>query len=329
MQLAYEEIIKKICKDKNLEESKVEELIKEKLEQLSYLISKEGAAYIVANELGVKLIDKTLKRFKINQLSSVLRNVEVLGKVIKIYEVKNFKTPKREGRIVSFLFGDETGTTRVVVWDEKLINKIENGLFKEGDTLLIKSGYVKENNGVKEIHLGSLAEIEVNPEGEKIENVSSKLEIQKKKIKDLKENDFAKIEGTIVQVFRPSFFEACPECGKRLELVGDKFSCKEHGFVNEVLIPVLTFFLDDGTENIRVVCFRENAEKLIGLQREELEKIRQDYEIFEPIREKLLGMQVGVVGKVTKNNMFEERLEFMARDVFELNPGEVLKRIEN
>jgi hypothetical protein len=49
-------IIEKITEQTDLKEEEVQNKINSKLEQLSGLISKEGAAHIVANELGVKLM---------------------------------------------------------------------------------------------------------------------------------------------------------------------------------------------------------------------------------------------------------------------------------
>ena len=67
LQLSYNEIINKIKTEKGLSEEEIKDKVKEKLNRLTDLVSKEGAAHIVANELGVKLFDSLSRReIKIN-----------------------------------------------------------------------------------------------------------------------------------------------------------------------------------------------------------------------------------------------------------------------
>ena len=65
LKLNYDELISKI-KEKGLQEQEIETKITEKLEQLNGLISKEGAAHLIANELGVKLFED-VGEIKINK----------------------------------------------------------------------------------------------------------------------------------------------------------------------------------------------------------------------------------------------------------------------
>ena len=131
LNLKYEDIISKIKEKTGKSDEEITSLIKEKLKKLSDLISKEGAAHIVANELKVKIIDKISGRLKIKNLVVGMGSVDVIGKVVDIYPIKEFKTAKREGRIASFLLGDNTGSTRVVIWDNNLIKQVEDNLRKD------------------------------------------------------------------------------------------------------------------------------------------------------------------------------------------------------
>ena len=54
-------IKEKILENTDLTEEQLSDKIKEKLDQLSGLISEEGAAHIIANELGVKLLQTSGK----------------------------------------------------------------------------------------------------------------------------------------------------------------------------------------------------------------------------------------------------------------------------
>jgi len=57
IKIPYEEIILKINESTKMNSSEIEERIEKKMKQLAGLISKEGAAHIVANELGVKIFE--------------------------------------------------------------------------------------------------------------------------------------------------------------------------------------------------------------------------------------------------------------------------------
>lgn len=323
--LTYDQILTKIQQEKSVSREAVEEKVKLKLNQLSNLISKEGAAHIIANEMGVRLFEpQKAKRFKIKELVPMLRNVEFLGKVVQIYETRSYQTEKRSGRIGSVLLGDETGLIRVVIWDDKLIDKIPT--VKEGDVIKVTSAYVKENNNFKELHLGSYSTVDINPAGEAIGEVVQKRESARKTIATLGENDFATINGVVVQAFEPRFYDGCPDCGKKLESVDGKTVCREHGPREPVAMPVVNFVLDDSTDTIRVVCFRQQAEKMLKSDQAKLKEMRGSPELAQAAASSMVGTQLKITGKTNKNIMFD-RLEFSANDVQELDPKELLAEL--
>ena len=319
--LTYTQIVEKIQKEKGLSLNEIEAKVKTKLRELSDLISKEGAAYIVANELGVKMFEDFEKRtLKINQLISGIGSLNLVGKVVDIYEVREFDKNNRKGKVASLLIGDETGTCRVVLWDTNHIKEVENGNIVKDKVIKVKNAYVKDNNGFKEIHLGNRASLDLNPE-EKISEVKMGYtrEVIKKQIKDLNPGEFASITGTIVQAFEPKFYDACAECGKK---VGEDMKCVQHPNALSTKAPVFNFYLDDGSDNIRLVAFRENAAKLIG----NLNELRENPGAFDDVRINLLGMQYMFTGKVTKNEMFD-RKEFLINSIEQINTEEAAQEI--
>ena len=76
--MAYEDIITKIKEKSDIGNEELTNKINKKMEQLSGLISKEGAAYIVANDLGVKLVQSE-GMVKIKDVVAGQRNVETAG----------------------------------------------------------------------------------------------------------------------------------------------------------------------------------------------------------------------------------------------------------
>ena len=63
------------------------------------------------------------------------------------------------------------------------------------------------------------------------------------------------------------------------------------------MIPIVNVILDDGTDNIRVVCFRDAAESMLGKDAETFSESKENPGIFEEIKKNILGKQVQVTGK--------------------------------
>ena len=301
--------------------------IQEKLEQLSGLVSKDGAAHIVANELGVNLFEEFTGKVKVNKLLAGMRNVEVVGKVQSIWELREFSNARGDGQVQSLLMGDETGLVRVTCWHAATAKL--TGV-KEDDVIVVKDALVRENNGKLELHLNDKSDVVVNPAGEKVESVAAVAAGPKsvrKNIADLSEADQnVELFGTVVQMFEPRFFEVCPQCGKRARQKDAGFACEAHGTVTPDYSYVMNAILDDGTETIRCVFFRESAEKLLGQSREAVLMFREAPEKFDSLKMEILGQMMKLDGRVTKNAMFD-RIEFVARSVDNKpDPEEEIKR---
>lgn len=254
-----------------------------------------------------------------------MSNVSLTGKIVSMNNIISYNKNGREGKVASFMIGDETGTVRGVFWDKNHIEKIENGKINVGTVLKLKNCYVKSNNGYKEVHLGNRGDVEISPNGVNIEvNDKPSFEFNKKKIIELQENDNGVgVVGTIVQAFEPNFYEACKLCGKKL-VDGE---CREHGKSDNELVPIINIILDDSTDTIRCVAFRRQAEELTGLDLGELIKLRENPGDFEKVREDLLGKQLMLIGRISKNAFFD-RKEMMIQRVEEVDPDGLLKEME-
>lgn len=320
LKFSYSEVVDKIEKEKGMSREEIEVKIRDKMAQLSDLISRDGAAHIVANQLGVKLFENYgNKELKVKDIGKGASAVSVVGRVINFWGVREFNKGGRSGRVANFLIGDETGAVRIVVWDEPVIDSISN--LKEGDIVKIKSGYSRENRGYVELHLGSGSEIDVNPEDVSVGDVKINIvtpNAVSKKINELKEFDEAELFGTIVQLFDPNFYFVCPTCMRKVFPQGEKYICNEHGEVEAKKMPVFNMYFDDGSGNIRAVTFAQQAQDLIGGEFKE--------ENLEEVKKELLGKQVLLTGRVTKNQMFD-RLEFVVRSVKEVDPAELIQKI--
>ena len=119
----------------------------------------------------------------------------------------------------------------------------------------------------------------------------------------------------------------CPKCGKRARPTSDLFQCTEHGNVMPAYAYLLNVVVDDGTETIRCVFFRQQADRLIGKPSDEILRMRTNMQTFDSVKNDLLGKIVKLAGKVNKNAMFN-RIEFVAQNVdANPDPKEELRRL--
>ena len=310
------DIKEKIVASGKLDLNNLDLKIKEKINELSGLISEEGAAHIIANELAVELVDVNKNRLKVKEIYAGMKNVSVLGKVVRKFDVHEFAKGDSTGKVCSLIIGDETGTMRVVFWNEQtdLLEKVNTD-----DIILVREAYVRENKNQKEVHLGERGEIEVNPEGETVENVRQGSGFERKKISELNDGtENVELLGTVVQVFDPRFFMVHPESGRRIQEGDD---------VVPALSYVMNVVLDDGTGTIRGVFWKNQTNHLLGKNEEEMGAFKEDPSLFESMKTDLLGEQFKVMGRVKKNDMFD-RLEFNAQIVEKANPQEEIAKVE-
>ncbi|MBU1111655.1 MAG: OB-fold nucleic acid binding domain-containing protein [archaeon] len=324
------ELKEKIVASGKISAEELEAKIKSKISELSGLISEEGAAHIISNELGLELfaenVGKSAGRLKVREIYAGMKNVEAAVKIIQKYDVREFKKDTWSGKLCAMFVGDESGTMRVVFWNDQ-VNMIKD--VKEGDILLVKEAYVKEGlKGQKELHLGKEGTVDINPSGINIDAVRKTSEFTRKSIEALQgDEDSIELMGTIVQVFDPRFFHVCPDCGKRVNQVGEEFSCQEHGTVAPVLSYVMNLILDDGSGNIRAVLWKNQTNHLLDKTEEDLAVFKEDPNVFEDIKNDLLGEQLNLMGRVRRNEMFD-RLEFNVQIVGKADPEKEAARLE-
>jgi len=308
----YDRIIDKISKRANLEKEEIERRIEAKRAKLSGLISKEGAAQVVAAELGISFDNEKLK---IEELLPGMRKVNTSGKILNVSPVRTFKTKKGDdGKVVNLFIADDTSNIKVVLWDTNHIALIENEKITEGSVVEIANGSMRDN----ELHLGSFSEFKASDE--KIDEVKTGRTFKEKKLAELKTSDNARTRAFIVQSFEPRFFYVCPDCRKKAVQEGEGFVCAEHGKVNADKRALLNVVLDDGTETIRAVAFHDHLAD-IGLT--ELE----NPEALMAQKESLLGKEMFFSGAVRNNKMFNTP-EFIIEQVEPVDADLLIKELE-
>jgi len=308
----YEKILEKIAKTASLEKEEIERRVEAKRAKLAGLISKEGAAQVIAAELGISFENE---KFKINELLPGMKKVNITGKIINLFPVRTFTTKKGDqGKVANLVIADETSNIKVVLWDVNHIALIEKGDVSDGNIVDIANGSMRDN----EIHLGSFSELKLS--NDVLDEVNTEKIVKEKDIIDFRVGDSSSVRAFIVQAFEPKFFNVCSECKKKVTPEGENFTCKEHGKVLPEKRALINIVLDDGTETTRCVLFHETLNQLGLTELENADMLTQQ-------RENLLGKEMVFSGNVRINKFFNNP-EFIVDEVKEINLDDLISKLE-
>ena len=300
----YDKILDRLAKSANLEREEVERRVEAKRAKLSGLISKEGAAQVIAAELGISFENE---KFKINELLPGMRKVNTSGKIIQVFPVRTFERQGKENKVANFVIADDTSNIRIVLWDVNHIELLEKDILKLGSSVEIANGAMRDN----EIHLGSFSELKKSDEV--FESVKEEKQVKEKSILEFSVGDSVSSRAFIVQAFDLRFFEANPTTGKKIT---DEE--KASGVISEKR-GILNVVIDDGSESMRAVVFHNILPKLEITEYENEEVILQQ-------KLKLLGREVIFKGNVRMNSYFNTP-ELIIDDVEQINLDNIISSL--
>jgi replication factor A1 len=164
-----------------MSEAELEKKIKNKVEEYGGFLSKQGVLFVIARESGLDLrspdiddylydeleekIDYDEFTIDISSLKEGMSNIVLLGKILKVEKVREFgRKDESIGKVCSFTLGDQTGTVKVVAWDERVDSVTQEG-FKTNELVRVVGGYSKIGRGeVLEVHLGRKGVLLLSPE---------------------------------------------------------------------------------------------------------------------------------------------------------------------
>ena len=305
----YKQLLEFISQNSGIAIDEIERRVEAKRAKLAGLISKEGALQVIAAELNINFDKQSIK---ISQIVPGMRKINLVGKVINLFPIKEYNKNGRSGRIGSFILADETSNIRTVLWDENHIGLIANGqIYQEG---FIEITNATLRNG--ELHLTSFSELK--PSSKNIGNIVLNKPASKKEISKFNPNDVVTTRAFIVQMYEPKFFQVCPECKKKANELNE---CLTHGKVVPEKRVLLSFVIDDGSESIRAVMFSEQLEKIFT--KEELET----QELFAIKKSELLGKEVIISGQVRRNPMYNSN-EFFVSGLIDIDLDKLIEELE-
>jgi len=208
--LKYRAIVDRILKERSdLTPDAVKQMIKRKRDEVGGLLTKEGAAYIVASELGVDLKEEDALKTEINirDLVPGVNDVSISGRVFLVYPVQLFtRQDKTTGKVARLVIADRTGMLDVVLWDDKT-DLVSQGKIVQNRIIQFLHGYVREGlNGKLELNIGVRGNLIVDPPSIKPEKFPEVKEFFKK-IAEISENDYhVNIIGCVWRIFPSTTF---------------------------------------------------------------------------------------------------------------------------
>jgi replication factor A1 len=154
-----------LSKRRELSQEQILALIEEKKREGRGLLSDEGAARLVAEELLIQTRGTELGRMRVKDLVPGLNDVTISGRVLLTWPPQNFQrkdgTP---GRVMRIVFADKTQTARCAVWDRH-VDVLTRAGDLQGKILRVGHAYTRQGMaGDTEVHAGDRSSIEIDPE---------------------------------------------------------------------------------------------------------------------------------------------------------------------
>ncbi len=281
------------------------------------------------NPAGISVPEIQSTNLKISKITPNISSLDVVGMIMEISPVKEFKRADgTSGKVASVKIADETGSTRVSLWNEQASRAEE---MKVGDAVKFLDAYsLLSVFGTPEVHLSKRGRIELNPAGESLPK-AEELKVTSAKAPRLRiveiQRDGSRVEvrGTITHVFhRRPIFDVCPNCGASIGSADTSLVCEECGkIVTAEHKSILSFLLDDGTDNIRVTLFGKVAEQILGKDAEQsFQDLKMNPDLanfYDKIG--LVGKEILVAGTV-RHDKFTDQLEIRGYEVSEPDPKE-------
>ena len=283
------ELVDLIAEKKGMGKEEVLRHIEEKRKELDYLISKDGAAHILASEYGID----ASHQFKVSTLIDGASGVDIFLKVLSVSQPREFERKGKKGKVRNLLAMDETGEVGLSLWDDKADIELAGG-----EIIKMSGAYVRKTGMGMEIRAGRRSSLEINPDNIPDELKKSE-EKENRQLSDAEDGKEIEVRAEITGVtHRKPFFNS--DSGRQLMISGT---------------------IDDGSTIMRAVFFRNAAEVLLRLKTKEALKLA-DEEGFESVLGRVPVMrELKLQGRVNHNEYTDSK-ELIVNRVRRVDPGE-------
>lgn len=200
----------------------------------------------VSWDTAIKIVNKNDKPIepvpywtKIGNLSESMGSVNVAALATQVGDIREFvRRDGTEGKVVSVLLEDETGTVRLSLWDDDADRAAE---ITEGTMIVVENGYTRSGYGGIDLNVGRNGRIHIDPEDFDM--------------------DIPEIERKITEIID------LREGQKNITIRGQLLDDPVQRDIDTSRGPatVTNFRIDDGTGESRVSLWREHAEAAMEL----------------------------------------------------------------
>ena len=285
-------------------------------------LSEEQASAMFIPELAT--LEKAIYDYKkIEDLDEDEEDTVIVGRVIELNEIRNFDRDNGDtGSVRNIEIADDTGSIRVVLWDNDAKMDLEMGqpLKLQNPRLSLDM-----DNRLQATVSGGTTVLE--PSEKELEDLPSQDELMEsifvaKSIESLTEDDTnVHITATIKEVFPDKILlKKCPNCRESVEESEDEYICDNcgHTFDEPKYTLMIPTRVEDDTGEISVTFFGNLAEELIDMSQEEVVSLIEDEALgIEDKIQDLVNMTIEIIANVSFNEYSEE---------YRLNPKKLLKK---
>jgi len=297
--MRLEEILRRIAESSGMTREEIQELIEKKKAELGGLITDEGAAFIVAREVGVDLPHGAPSEEELTTATVApgMRNVNLTGRVLKIYQAREFEREGEKNVVQTLLLGDKDGTVKLVLWGPD-VHPVVEGIIKRGSFCRIIGGYVRRGlNGRIEVHKGRRGQLQIDS-------------------KDIDPKDFPEPEKYLVTISELTPGENDIDFNARVRDIGTlrSFTRKDGtmGHLSWLLV-------DDETGNTRLVFWNERAEETLEFHPGDIIRVEG-----ANCREGLSGLLEAHVGRLTRVSKISDEILVARLEIVEPSTPKIL-----
>jgi replication factor A1 len=261
--MSMDELYQKLL-ESGISEAELEKRVQNKESEFGGFMSKQGILFIIAKENGILIqspeiseqlyeefeeeIDYDEFTIQLSEIKEEMRNIVLLGKILQIFETRDFtRKDGTGGKVSSFLFGDNSETVKVVLWGDKA-DFSKNEYFRVNELIRIIGAYCKKGNDTNlEVHLGKRGKIILSPE---ITNKNLRLRLDSIKVKSQ--------NGREIKSPSPSKIKDLVERFKYIKMIQGQVQIDEFKEINKKSGDktfLLKLFLSDDSTTIRVLIW--------------------------------------------------------------------------
>ena len=284
-------------------------------------LSEEQASALFIPELAT--LEKALYDYKkISDVDEDEEDIILIGRVIELYDLREFERDNGDkGFVRNIEIADDTGTIKVVLWNDDAKKDLELGM-----PIKLQNPRISlDMDNRLEATVGRTTTL-LDPSEKELENLPTYDELKEaiyvsKPIEALLEDDTnVSVTGVIKEIYSDRVLrKKCPNCRANVEEAIDEYICENcgHTFDEPYYLFMIPTRIEDDTGEIQATFFDNLAEDLIGMKKEEVISLIEDgYGIEDKIQD-LVGLTVEIIANVSFDDYNEES---------RLNPKKIISK---